>query len=503
VKFRAILSGILLVAAIAVGGVIAAPPLTTTAKSPTSRPAPPPLTPEERKQKQVLGLTRRSLELLKVKDYARAEDVLMEALALNPDQPTNIYNMACVKALTNRPDQALLYLERAVNAGFTDFLHIEHDEDLNSLRERPKYKELVAAKDQYQRKDAERAVASLRAQLGNKYLFDLDAEAKLIFAANTDAQTLAAVKKWLGMQARSQWAQLFEHRPDQYVAIVLPSAEDYRKIIKRPGVEGIYVHGSRMLIAKRLGQVMTHEFTHALHAGDLDPIGQEHPIWIVEGLASMFEAGQFEGETLVPKDNYRLWYLRAAARMNKLIPLEKLITWDQKQFIGNPNMAYGQASSVMLYLYEQGLLRQFYDGYKADFAKDPSGKWTLERITGKTIREFDRDWQAWMVRRTPPPTNTGPDGAFLGVQFAQGNDGLKIEQVVPQGPAAAAGVKVGDVIVGMNELDVRDQQSLVPLLKEFKPGDSVVFKLRRGEAYLDLPLKLGKRGANVVGAGKK
>jgi S1-C subfamily serine protease len=108
-----------------------------------------------------------------------------------------------------------------------------------------------------------------------------------------------------------------------------------------------------------------------------------------------------------------------------------------------------------------------------------------------------------MVRRTPPPTNTGPDGAFLGVQFAQGNDGLKIEQVVPQGPAAAAGVKVGDVIVGMNELDVRDQQSLVPLLKEFKPGDSVVFKLRRGEAYLDLPLRLGKRGANVVGAGKK
>ena len=501
-KFRPILTGILLVAAFAVGGVIAAPP-PTTAKSPASRPAPPPLTAEERKQKKVLELTRRSLELLKVKDYAKAEDVLMEALALNPDQPTNIYNMACVKALTNRPDQALAYLERAANAGFTDFLHIEHDEDLNSLRNLPRYKELIAAKDQYQKKDAERAVASLRGQLGNRYLFDLDAEAKLIFAVNADAQTLAAVKKWLGMQARSQWAQLFEHRPDQYVAIVLPSPEDYKKIIKRPGVEGIYVHGSRMLIAKRLGQVMTHEFTHALHAGDLDPLGQEHPIWIVEGLASMYEAGQFEGETLVPKDNYRLWYLRAAARSGRLIPLEKLITWDQKQFIGNPNMAYGEASSVMLYLYEQGLLRTFYDGYKADFATDSSGKTTLERVTGKTIKEVDRDWQAWIVHRTPPPTTTGPEGAFLGVQFAQGNDGLKIEQVVPQGPAATAGVKVGDVIVGINELDVRDQQSLVPLLKEFKPGDSVVFKLRRGEAYLDLPLKLGRRGENVVGTTKK
>jgi hypothetical protein len=381
---------------------------------------------------------------------------------------------------------------------------------LASLRELPQYKALIAAKDQYQRKDAERAVASLRAQLGDRYVFDLDPGAKLIFAANTDAQTLAAVKKWLGMQARSEWDQLFEHHPDQYVAIVLPSPEDYRKIIKRPGVEGIYVHGARMLIAKRLGQVMTHEFTHALHAGDLDPLGQEHPIWIVEGLASMWEAGQFEGDKLVPKDNYRLWYLRAAARAGRLIPLEKLMTWEQKQFVANPNMAYGEASSVMLYLYEQGLLRAFYDTYKRDYNQDPSGRMTLENVTGKKLAEFDREWQAWMVHRTPPATTTGPEGPFLGVSFAQGNDGLRIEQVVARSPAAAAGVKVGDVIVGFNELDVRDQQSLMPLLKEFKPGDRVMFKLRRGDEYLQLPLKLGRRGevvpmppAATRGAGKK
>jgi hypothetical protein len=458
---------------------------------PASQPV---LSPEQLKRQKVQEFTRKSLDLLLNKKYVEAEGVLMEALVLDPDHSTNIYNMACLKALTGRPDEALIYLERAAAAGFTDFIHIEQDSDLASLHNLPRYKAFLGNKDFYQKQEADRAVASLRRQFGDKYLFDVDAETKLIFAANTDAETLADVKKWLTMQAKSQWAQLFEHKPDQYVAIVLPSLLDYGKMIKMPGVEGIYMHSARMLIAKRLGQVMTHEFTHALHAGDLDPLGQEHPIWIVEGLASLFEAGQFEGEKLVPRDNYRLEYLQIAFRTKRLIPLEKLLTWKQSQFVANANLGYGEASSVMLYLYESNLLRKFYDTYKINFDKDPSGKATLEQVSGKPLKDFEHDWQIWMSKRKSPTMNVGPEGAFIGVQFAQENDGLKIEQVVTKGPADSAGIKAGDVIVGLNDLDVRDQRTLMPMLKEFKPGDGVVFKLRRGEEYLQLPLKLGRRG---------
>jgi hypothetical protein len=487
---RAILIILVAVSLVPAAAVRAAPASRATAPAAKSAPDP-----EQQKREAVKELTRRSVELLRQKKYALAEAALTEALVADPDHATNIYNMACLKAMTGRPTEAIAYLERAANAGFTDFIHIEQDPDLASLRDLPRYKAMIANKDLYQKKDADRAVASLRKQLGNKYLFDVDYNTKLIFAANIDAQSLAAVKKWLTMQAKSQWEHLFSHKPDQYVAIVLPNPADFRKIITRiidkRGVEGIYIHSARMLIAGRLGQVMTHEFTHALHAGDLDPLGQEHPIWIVEGLASLFESAQFEGEKLVPHDNYRLWHLRLAYRTQRLIPLEKLFAMKQAQFVAQANLGYGEASSVMLYLYEHDLLRRFYDTYKINFEKDPTGRLTLEQVTGMPLKEFEKTWQTWMYQRTPPATDIAVLGPTIGMYFVQENDGLKVDRIIGKGPAETAGVKMGDVVVGLNDLDVRDPNSLTPLLKEFKPGDSVMFKIRRGEEYVTLPLTLG------------
>src|SRR5207248_2713176 len=102
-------------------------------------------------------------------------------------------------------------------------------------------------------------------------------------------------------------------------------------------------------------------------------------------------------------------------------------------------LGYGQSSSVLLYLYEHKMLRKFYDRYKSNFEKDPTGKQTLEKITGKSLTEFEQDWIKWMTSRTPPAMDTGPNGVFVGISFAQNNDGLKIEQVLVKGPADQAG----------------------------------------------------------------
>lgn len=487
---RAILALLMLVTMAPLGFAPAALP-TLPATQPATRPASRPSDIDRRKLRQ---LGRKALEAAKAGKLEEAEAALSQALIIDPTHSTNLYNMACIKALRGRQEAAIDYLERAAVEGFTDFIHLERDADLVSLRPLERYKKFIARKAEWQRKAAEKVISVLRREFGEGYIYEVDDADKLIFATNTDPQTLAALKKWLSAQARSQWDQLFEHRPDQYISVILPSPTDYRNIVTMPGVGGFYNHENRILIAQRLGQIMTHEFTHAMHSADLDPLGQEHPIWLTEGIATMYEAGRFENDVLIPADNFRLGPLKQAAARNRLIPFDKLMKMDQKSFVNNATIAYGESGSLLLYLHSKDLLRKFYDTFKEGFEKDKTGAAALQEVTGMPLAQLEKEWKEWMLQRTPPTLQTGQNGVVLGVRFGQGNDGLKIDQVFPLGPAAKAGMLTGDVIVGIGDVDTRDQQSFVPLLALHKPGEKVMIKFRRGQEYLTVPILLIERG---------
>lgn len=63
---------------------------------------------------------------------------------LKPTSTDNyIYNTACVLALAGRTDEALDYLEQSMEKGFLNITHIKHDEDFESLRDNPRFKELI------------------------------------------------------------------------------------------------------------------------------------------------------------------------------------------------------------------------------------------------------------------------------------------------------------------------------------------------------------------------
>src|SRR5688500_11701106 len=76
--------------------------------------APPPsITPaqhthQQQSEHKVRHLTRQAVEQFKTRKYDQVEATLTEALALDPDNPTNIYNMACVKSLKGDPATAVL-----------------------------------------------------------------------------------------------------------------------------------------------------------------------------------------------------------------------------------------------------------------------------------------------------------------------------------------------------------------------------------------------------------
>ena len=467
-------------------------PATRSSTRPTTKVA-------QTKESRVRELTEKSIRLLNRKKFPEAESILAEALALDPKEPTNLYNMACLLALTGRKDSAVDFLERSADEGFIDFIHITQDTDLIGLHEDARYKAFMGRKDQYQRKAAEAVVDALKKRFGQDYLYEIDDADKLIFATNTDRPTLDALKQNLVRQAHSQWAQIFEHKPDQYIAVVVPTPREFHKIMPIQGVEGFYRHDVRTLIAKGLGFVTTHEFTHALHAADLDPLGQEHPIWLVEGMAVLFERAEYEKseggqDVLIPKDNERLVRLQAEARQKKLMPLARLLKMDQKEFLGERVLqCYAESGSVMQYLYDHQLLRKFYDAFKTGYAKDKTGRAALEETVGQKLEVFEEEWKAWMLTRLPPNQKMGPDSPFLGVDFGEANDGMMIQTVKTGGPAARAKLRVGDVIIAVDGIETRDSMTFIPLLVSHKPGDRVILRLRRNHAYLEVPMILGSR----------
>lgn len=92
------------------------------------------------------------------------------------------------------------------------------------------------------------------------------------------------------------------------------------------------------------------------------------------------------------------------------------------------------------------------------------------------------------------PTLAQPDGdaPFLGIFFsAESTDGVVIERVMPNSPAAEAGLASGDVIVEI-EGEAVTTESIREALAGYNAGDEVTLTVERGEDTLDIAVTLGE-----------
>jgi serine protease Do len=99
--------------------------------------------------------------------------------------------------------------------------------------------------------------------------------------------------------------------------------------------------------------------------------------------------------------------------------------------------------------------------------------------------------EAWGRLSLNPFAN--PEMPVLGIsmEMMRGVKGVIVEGVVPDSPAAAAGVRTGDVITAIGDADVEDGAKLLKLLAKKQPGDTVKLKLVRdqNERVVDVTLK--------------
>ena len=74
-------------------------------------------------------------------DLLGAETAARAAVKIFPRDANWHYNVACVCARDNRPDEALDWLDKAIVRGFSDMRALEQDDDLTSIRGTERFRE--------------------------------------------------------------------------------------------------------------------------------------------------------------------------------------------------------------------------------------------------------------------------------------------------------------------------------------------------------------------------
>ncbi|MFH1162079.1 MAG: trypsin-like peptidase domain-containing protein [Candidatus Jorgensenbacteria bacterium] len=102
---------------------------------------------------------------------------------------------------------------------------------------------------------------------------------------------------------------------------------------------------------------------------------------------------------------------------------------------------------------------------------------------------------------------------YIGVRYLLINEDVKVKQklpvdygalvrgtedgpgVIPDSPAAKAGIQAEDIILEIGGVKIDTEHSLSSLIQRYNVGDTVNVKIRRGDKELTLPVTLGERPA--------
>lgn len=85
----------------------------------------------------------------------------------------------------------------------------------------------------------------------------------------------------------------------------------------------------------------------------------------------------------------------------------------------------------------------------------------------------------------------------LGVQLKDADNGAGIDRVFDNTGAHAAGVKAGDVVIGLDENTIKSREDLFEAIGKFEIGDKVKLKIKRGSDELDITVRLRARPAEM------
>ncbi|HET7753972.1 MAG TPA: trypsin-like peptidase domain-containing protein [Anaeromyxobacteraceae bacterium] len=74
---------------------------------------------------------------------------------------------------------------------------------------------------------------------------------------------------------------------------------------------------------------------------------------------------------------------------------------------------------------------------------------------------------------------------------AEGDSGVVVAAVTPNGPAEKAGIRRGDLVIELNRQPIARVEDMVSQVQKMKPGEMALLRIRRGNTAVFLPVRVG------------
>ncbi len=343
------------------------------------------------------GLKDRIFERLRAQDNQAAAELLERHIRLHPADSVMLYNAACVQCRLGALDRSAAYFIKAVKSGFGDISHARRDPDLRALRDHPVFRAIVDARTAADEMLARRQMEVWRRQFGDTgYRYEVDTARRLILISSLEDPRHADMRGMLERLTDHLEQTLFSGTRD-HVLVVIPNRRDAAGLLTRKYVSGLYNHRRRELVTLGHPRAVRHELAHAIHHGHMDAVGQDHPLWIQEGLASLYEDYEILDDGTVrflPNDR--------SEQVKTLAANQRLMTWSELVAVQPAAMrkeafrVYPQLRSVMRFIADEGHLESWYRSYVESFDTDPTGVGSLELTFGQPIEVVEAAWRRWL-----------------------------------------------------------------------------------------------------------
>ena len=139
--------------------------------------------------------------------------------------------------------------------------------------------------------------------------------------------------------------------------------------------------------------IFAHELTHAL-------VRMEYPtapIWLNEGLATMFENCKVEGGQLRYAFSSSLVRMQRSLRSGNALPLARLFKSTNRDFSASDHLPYYDAAELLCrYLHSRNLLIPVYLEMREGRSMGENGSETVARIAGGTLENLEKNWHEWL-----------------------------------------------------------------------------------------------------------